>query len=65
MSVYKLYKMEVINMCDEKLWKMAREQTIKDYEEECGCWEDADKYEREDWVFSAYMKLKEESRAKR
>lgn len=48
-------------MCDEKLWEMAREQAIKNYEEEYGCWEDADKYEREDWVFSAYMRLKEEN----
>ena len=46
-------------MFDEKLWKAAQKQAKKDYEEECGSWEDADKYEREDWVFSAYMKLKE------
>ena len=52
-------------MCDEKLWEMAREQAIKDYEKEHGSWEEADKYEREDWVFSAYMKLKEESRVTR
>lgn len=45
-------------MIDEKLWKLAQEQAIKEYEEEYGCWEDVDKYEREDWVFSAYMKLK-------
>jgi hypothetical protein len=45
-------------MTDERLWEIAREQAIKEYEEEGGCWEDADKYEREDLVFSAYMKLK-------
>ena len=45
---------------DEKLWELAREQAIKEYEEEYGSWEDADKYEKEDLVFSAYMKLKTE-----
>ena len=43
-----------------ELWDMAQEQAIKEYEEDYGSWEDADKYEREDWVFSAYMKLKEQ-----
>ena len=47
-------------MLDEELWKAAQEQAKKEYEKECGCWDDADKYEREDWVFSAYIKLKEE-----
>ena len=46
-------------MSDQELWKLAQEQAIKEYEEEHGSWDDADKYEREDWVFSAYMKLKE------
>lgn len=45
-------------MTDAKLWEIARKQAIKEYEEEGGCWEDADKYEREDLVFSTYMKLK-------
>ena len=45
-------------MTDEKLWEMARQRAIKEYEEEGECWEDADKYERQDLVFSAYMKLK-------
>lgn len=44
---------------DNELWALAREQAIKEYEKECGSWEEADKYEKEDWVFSAYMKLKE------
>lgn len=48
-------------MLDEKLWKAAQEQAKNEYEKECGCWEDADKYEREDWVFSAYTKLKEDN----
>jgi len=46
-------------MFDEKLWRIAQEQAAKEYEEECGSWDDADKYEREDWVFSVYMRLKE------
>lgn len=46
-------------MFNEKLWKSAQEQAKKEYEKEYGCWDDADKYEREDWVFSVYMKLKE------
>ena len=49
-------------MTDLELWEKARAQAIKDYEEENGeCWEDADKYEREDYVFGAYMKLKMEA----
>ena len=46
-------------MSDQELWKLAQEQAIKEYEEEYGSWDNADKYEREDCVFSAYMKLKE------
>lgn len=46
-------------MSEQELWKLAQEQAIKEYEEEHGSWDDAGKYEREDWVFSAYMKLKE------
>lgn len=45
-------------MSDEKLWKIAQEQAMKEYEEEHGNWEETDKYTREDWVFSTYMKLK-------
>lgn len=45
-------------MFDEQLWKKAQKQAKKEYEKECGCWEDADKYERQDWVFSEYTKLK-------
>lgn len=48
-------------MSDKKLWGLAQEQAKKEYEKECGNWEDADKYEREDWVFSAYIKLREEN----
>ena len=48
-------------MFDEKLWEKAQKQAIKEYEEICGCWEDADKYEREDWVFSRYMQLKQKA----
>ena len=52
-------------MCDAKLWEMAREQAIKEYEKEHGRWENASKYTREDWVFSAYVKLKDEDRITR
>ena len=46
-------------MDDKKLWEIAQEQAIKEYEEEYGeCWYDVDKYEREDIVFSIYMKIK-------
>lgn len=45
-------------MSDKELWEMAQEQAIKEYEEECGPWEDADKYEKEDWIFSTYINLK-------
>lgn len=45
-------------MSDMELWEMARYQAIKEYEEEFGDWEDADKYEREDLVFRAFVKLK-------
>ena len=65
MSVYDYKKMEVVDVCDAKLWKMAREQAIEEYEKEHGHWENASKYTREDWVFSAYVKLKEEGRAER
>ena len=43
----------------DQLWKMAQERAKRTYEEEYGSWEDADRYEREDWVFSEYVKLKE------
>lgn len=45
-------------MLNEKLWKEAQKQAKRTYEKEYGCWEDADKYERQDLVFSEYMKLK-------
>ena len=42
-----------------ELWKQAQEIAKENYEEEngLGSWEDADKYEREDWVFAEYDKL--------
>lgn len=45
-------------MTEMELWEKARKQAIKNYEEAGDCWEDADKYEREDWVWSAYLELK-------
>lgn len=48
-------------MLDDELWKKAQEQAKKEYEKEYGCWDEADKDERADWVFSAYINLKEEN----
>ena len=49
-------------MTDEKLWKQAQELAAKEYEaENCEPWEDTDKYEREDWIFSVYTRLKAEA----
>ena len=43
------------------LWQTAQQRAKQEYEKEHGCsWEDADKSEREDWVFSMYIKIKEE-----
>lgn len=43
---------------EKELWKQAQEKAKEVYEEENGgSWEDADKYEREDWVFAEYEKL--------
>lgn len=47
-------------MTDMELWELAQKQAIKEYEKEYGSWEDADKHERQDLVFNAYMKLKNE-----
>ena len=41
------------------LWRKAREIAKENYEEENGgSWEDADKYEVEDYVWAAYNKLR-------
>lgn len=41
----------------EQVMNLAKER----YEEENGCsWEEADKYEREDYVWAAYMEVKGE-----
>jgi len=47
---------------NDHLWLIAQERARREYEEELGCWEDADKYERQDLVFDAYMKIKEETK---
>lgn len=45
----------------DKLWEKAQKQAKQEYEKEHeSSWEDADKSEREDWVFSMYIKIKEE-----
>ena len=47
-------------IADDVLWKQAQEIAAKEYEAENGeAWEDADKYTREDWVYSVYRQLKE------
>lgn len=46
-----------------ELWRKARELAKEEYEEEwgAGSWEErADKYEREDYVWAAFEKLKGE-----
>lgn len=44
---------------DDVLWKQAQKIAATEYEAENGeAWEDADKYTREDWVFSVYTRLK-------
>ena len=46
----------------DTLWEEAQARARERYEEECGGdWEEADKYEREDYVFAEYMKLKGET----
>ena len=44
---------------EDKLWKLVQKKAKKNYEMEYGSWEEADKYEREDWVFYEYNKLNE------
>ena len=44
-------------MTEKELYELAQQKAIEKYE---GDWEDADKYEREDLVFSEYLKLKTE-----
>ena len=48
------------------IWEQAQVIAKENYEEEWGegSWEDADKYEREDWVFDIYNKLAEEKERK-
>lgn len=43
-----------------ELWKKAQKMAKEEYEENYGNWEEADKYEREDFVWAAYEKLKGE-----
>ena len=45
------------------LWRKARELAKEMYEEDDnGDWEEADKYEREDYVWAAFGKLKGEKK---
>ena len=47
------------NELERELWKKAQGIAIREYEEEFGngSWEIADKYERQDYVFTEYEKL--------
>ena len=45
---------------DIELWHKARELAKEEYEKNYGDWEEADKYEREDYVWSAFERLKGE-----
>ena len=49
---------------DRALWLKAREIAKEKYEEDTteGAWEEADKYEREDYVWAAYERLKGEQK---
>ena len=44
---------------DKEKWKQAQKLAIEEYEEEYGggSWEEADKYEKEDYVWDAYEKI--------
>ena len=44
----------------KEIWAEAQHRAQIEYEEELGNWDEADKYEREDFVFTAYLKIKEE-----
>lgn len=45
---------------NKKFWSMVLEQAKKMYEEDCGGdWEEADKYEVQDYNYAAYLDLKE------
>ena len=47
--------------CIKKLWEKARILAEKDYKERNGGnWEDADPYEREDYIFYHFKKLEEQ-----
>ena len=49
-------------MCNVDLWRLAQENAERNYEEENGggSWEESDKYEREDYVWAEYEKLRKE-----
>lgn len=50
-------------MDDKELWKQAKLLAEQMYiEDDCGDWEEADKYEREDYVWAAYERLKGEQK---
>lgn len=55
--------MERFSAKEVELWRQAREIARVEYEEENGTsWDDADKYEREDRVWSVFERLKGEQK---
>lgn len=50
--------LERIGIIMDELWKKAQGLAAKRYEEEGRNWDDADKYEKEDYVYCEYFKLK-------
>ena len=68
-SLMNILQERMINMTkfteeDRALWLKAREIAKEKYEEDTteGAWEEADKYEREDYVWAAYERLKGEQK---
>lgn len=49
-------------MSDKQLWEKAQKKAQKEYEKHYGDWKDADKYERQDLVFSEYIKLRDKQK---
>jgi hypothetical protein len=54
---FEFQKESICEDCLKDLWVQAQQQAVKEYEKNYGSWEEADKYEREDYVFAAYFKL--------
>lgn len=57
-------KEDIMDDFGRSLWIKAQQIAKEEYEENYGDWEEADTYEREDHVFTAYEKLVEEEKMK-